>query len=124
MSRRRANTKLPAPFLQHIVLRDDVLERKSGDPCDLPWLDQDVFELRFTTPVTFLVSENDIGKSTLVEAIAALSGYDEAGGGKGYRPVDHARAIDQSGAGLADALRASWLPKVTNDMVCLRRSFS
>ena len=88
--------------------------RKSGYPYDLPWLDRDAFELRFTTPVTILIGENGTGKSTLVEAIAALSGYDEAGGGKGYRPVDHSRAVDQSGAELAEALRASWLPKVTN----------
>ncbi len=114
MSRRRPITKLPAPFLQRIVLRDDVIEGKSGYPYDLPWLDREGFELRFTTPVTILVGENGTGKSTLVEAIAALSGYDEAGGGKGYRPVDHARAIDQSGAGLADVFRASWLPKVTS----------
>ncbi|MEZ5798416.1 MAG: HIT domain-containing protein [Paracoccaceae bacterium] len=29
---------------------------------------------------------------TLLEALAALAGYDEAGGGKGYRAVDHAGA--------------------------------
>lgn len=114
MSRRRRATRLPAPFLQRIVLREDVMGGKSGYPYDLPWLDCEAFELRFTTPVTILVGENGTGKSTLVEAIAALSGYDEAGGGKGYRPVDHARAIDQSGAGLAEVLRASWLPKVTS----------
>ncbi|WP_156461619.1 AAA family ATPase, partial [Aliiruegeria sabulilitoris] len=74
MSRRRANTKLPAPFLQRIVLRDDIMARKSGYPYDFPWLDSDAFELRFTTPVTILIGENGTGKSTLVEAIAALSG--------------------------------------------------
>ncbi|WP_425074716.1 AAA family ATPase [Sagittula sp. S175] len=90
------------------------MARKSGYPYDLPWLDRKAFELRFTTPVTILIGENGTGKSTLVEAVAALSGYDEAGGGKGYRPVDHERAVDTSGAELAEALRASWLPKVTN----------
>ena len=114
MSRRRANTKLPAPFLKRIVLRDDVMADKSGYPFDLPWLQNDGFELRFSTPVTILIGENGTGKSTLVEAIAALSGYDEAGGGQGYRPVDHSRALDESGARLADTFRASWLPKVTN----------
>lgn len=114
MSRRRAPTKLPAPFLQRLVVREDVMAEKSGYPFDLPWLREGGFELQFSTPVTILVGENGTGKSTLVEAIAALSGYDEAGGGKGYRPVDHSRALDKSGAQLADALRGSWLPKVTD----------
>ena len=84
-----------------------------GDyPFNLPWLDGD-FVLDFSTPVTIIVGENGTGKSTLIEAVAALCGYDEAGGGKGYRPMDHSRAVDRSGALLASALRAAWLPKVT-----------
>jgi predicted ATPase len=59
------------------------------------------------------VGENGSGKSTLLEGIAALAGFDEAGGGKGYRPVDHSRALEAMGGRLAQALRASWLPKVT-----------
>ena len=42
-----------------------------------------------TAPITIIVGENGTGKSTLLEGIAVLAGYDEAGGGKGYRPVDH-----------------------------------
>jgi len=64
--------------------------------------------------VTIVVGENGTGKSTLLEGIAALAGYDEAGGGKGYRPVDHSEAIEAMGGRLAQALRASWLPKITN----------
>lgn len=82
-------------------------------PFNLPWL-TDGFTLDFTVPVTIIVGENGTGKSTLVEAIAALAGYDEAGGGKGYRPVDHSSALAASGSPLAAALRAAWLPKVTN----------
>ncbi|MEP4475607.1 MAG: AAA family ATPase, partial [Lentilitoribacter sp.] len=62
-------------------------------------------------------------KSTLIEAIAALSGYDETGGGKGYRPVDHSKAIDKSGSELADVLHGSWLPKVTNGWFFKAESF-
>ena len=114
MSRRKVNTNLPAPFLKRLVVREEVMADKSGYPFDLLWLRQGAFKLEFSTPVTILVGENGTGKSTLVEAIAALSGYDEAGGGKGYRPVDHSRALDKSGAQLADALRGGWLPKMTN----------
>jgi predicted ATPase len=59
----------------------------------------------------------------LLEGIAALAGYDEAGGGKGYMPVDHSRAIEATGGRLADALRASWLPKVTSGWFFRAESF-
>ena len=42
-----------------------------------------------------------------------LAGYDEAGGGKGYRPVDHSNALEKMGGELSTALRASWLPRIT-----------
>lgn len=109
----RRDTRLPAPFLQRLTLRDRSLPTPRSYPFTLPWLHDD-FELTFTEPVTIIVGENGTGKSTLIEAIAALSGYDEAGGGKGYAPVNHERAIDRSGAALGDALRGGWLPKVTD----------
>ena len=123
MARRKTGTNLPSPFLQRLSLRPDVMAGKSGYPFDLPWLQDGAFELRFTTPVTIIVGENGTGKSTLIEAIAALSGYDEAGGGKGYRPVDHSDAIDKSGAALADAIRAGWLPKITDGWFFKAESF-
>ncbi|WP_339758843.1 AAA family ATPase [uncultured Hoeflea sp.] len=109
----KRQTRLPAPYLKRLTLYDDDIAGKTGYPFDLPWLRNDDFDLRFTTPVTIIVGENGTGKSTLVEAIAALCGFDEAGGGKGYRPVDHDRALDKSGAALAEMLRGAWLPKVT-----------
>ena len=65
----------------------------------------------------------DRGKSTLLEGIAALAGYDEAGGGKGYRPVDHSRAVEAMGGTLGEALRASWLPKITSGWFFRAESF-
>ena len=53
-----------------------------------------------------------------------MSGYDEAGGGKGYRPVDHSGAHRQKRApALANALRASWLPKITDGWFFKAESF-
>jgi predicted ATPase len=123
MARKSRDTRLPSPFLKRIWVADGALDSSRGYPFDLPWLRGGDFSLEFTTPVTVIVGENGTGKSSLVEAIAALAGYDEAGGGKGYRPVDHSGAIDKSGAGLAETLRASWLPKVTTGWFFRAESF-
>lgn len=112
MARSRRGTSLPAPYLRDVSLRPDA-ERAVGYPFDLPWLRDDAFGIEFSEPVTIVVGENGTGKSTLIEALAALAGYDEAGGGKGYRPVDHSRARETGGGALAKALRAAWLPKLT-----------
>lgn len=121
MPRKQYQTKLDAPYLKRLSLLPDKMCK--GYPFNLPWLADPDFELSFRQPVTIIVGENGTGKSTLIEAIAALSGYDEAGGGKGYRPVDHSSALDKSGSRLADALRAGWLPKVTNGWFFKAESF-
>lgn len=123
MARKSRGTNLPSPFLRRITLVDEATARSNDYPFNLPWLQAEEFELRFTTPITIIVGENGTGKSTLIEAIATLCGYDEAGGGKGYRPVDHSNAIDKSGAGLAEAIRAEWMPKVTSGWFFKAESF-
>lgn len=45
--------------------------------------------LKFTTPVTFFVGENGTGKSTLLEAIAALSRFPVSGGGRNELGAEH-----------------------------------
>ncbi len=123
MARRKYGTNLPAPFLKNLKIVSEQFAGKKGYPFNLPWLDQGRFELEFTSPVTIIIGENGTGKSTLIEAIAALSGYDESGGGKGYMPVDHSKAIDKSGAELSEVLRGAWLPKVTNGWFFKAESF-
>lgn len=122
MARKPNTTSLPAPFLRRVSLIADRLPESRDYPFNLSWLGAD-WEFEFTEPVTILVGENGTGKSTLLEAVAALAGYDEAGGGKGYRPVDHSRAVDKSGSALADALRGAWLPKVTRGWFFRAESF-
>ncbi len=114
MARRPHKTNLPSPYLKRVAWARPDEARPSVYPFSLPFLKDPEWELEFTTPVTIIVGENGAGKSTIIEALAALAGYDEAGGGKGYMPVDHSRALDTSGAGLAGHLRGAWLPKITN----------
>ena len=42
-------------------------------------------ELRFSKPVTFLVGENGVGKSTLIEALAVAMGFNAEGGTKNFQ---------------------------------------
>lgn len=110
---RARTSRLPAPYLKRVWLDPDAVADTDAYPFCLPFL-RGEFELSFERAITIVVGENGTGKSTLLEGIAAMAGYDEAGGGKGYRPVDHSRARETMGGWLATALRASWLPKVTN----------
>ncbi|KTT71541.1 AAA family ATPase [Sphingomonas endophytica] len=105
-------TKLPPPYLKQVRLRDDVPIDRTRYPYNLPLLRDDDFVLHFDRSITIMVGENGVGKSTLLEGIAAIAGFDEAGGGPGYRPLDHSTAIEWNGDRLQDILRASWLPKV------------
>ncbi len=123
MSRGRSRPiNLPAPYLKHVWIDTDKVPDPAAYPFCLPFL-QKGFDLRFDHAITIIVGENGTGKSTLLEGIAALAGYDEAGGGKGYRPVDHSRALEVMGGSLAKALRASWLPKITNGWFFRAESF-
>ena len=119
---RRTQTRLPAPYLRRIWLDREAVPDADAYPWCLPFLRED-FELSFDRPITIIVGENGTGKSTLLEGIAVLAGYDEAGGGKGYRPVDHSLAREATGGRLSSALRASWLPKVTDGWFFRAESF-
>lgn len=122
MAKQKRDIDLPAPYLKRIWLDPDRIDDREAYPFCLPFLSGD-FELRFERAITIIVGENGTGKSTLLEGIAALAGYDGAGGGKGYRPVDHSRAIEVEGGELSDALRASWLPKITKGWFFRAESF-
>ena len=122
MSRRNRKSRLPAPYLKRIWVDSARVPDRDAYPFCLPFM-RDGFELSFDRSITIIAGENGTGKSTLLEGIAKLAGYDEAGGGKGYMPVDHSNAIEVMGGGLSEALRASWLPKVTNGWFFRAESF-
>src|SRR5262245_21680360 len=121
-SKRNRPINLPAPYLKRIWLDTERIEDRAAYPFCLPLL-QDDFELSFERAITIIVGENGTGKSTLLEGIAVLAGYDEAGGGKGYMPVDHSEAVERMGGQLSKALRASWLPRVTHGWFFRAESF-
>jgi predicted ATPase len=120
--RRNRPINLPAPYLKRVWLDASRVSDPAAYPFCLPFL-QAEFELAFDYSITIIAGENGTGKSTLLEGIAALAGYDEAGGGKGYRPVDHSQALEAMGGRLSQALRASWLPKITNGWFFRAESF-
>jgi predicted ATPase len=121
-SRRNRPINLPAPYLKRLWLEPSRIADRKAYPFCLPFLGDD-FELSFDRSITIIVGENGTGKSTLLEGIAVLAGYDEAGGGKGLRAVDHSNAIEVMGGGLSNALRASWMPKITNGWFFRAESF-
>jgi predicted ATPase len=121
-SRRKREINLPAPYLRRLWLDPSRIADRKAYPFCLPYL-QDDFELSFDSVITIIVGENGTGKSTLLEGIAVLAGYDEAGGGKGYMPVDHSKALEKMGGQLSKALRASWLPKISNGWFFRAESF-
>ena len=113
---------MPAPYLRRIWLDPSRIDDRAAYPFCLPFL-RDEFDLNFDRSITIIAGENGTGKSTLLEGIAVLAGYDEAGGGKGYMPVDHSNAVEAMGGKLSSAFRASWLPKVTNGWFFRAESF-
>jgi len=122
MAKRNRDINLPAPYLKRLRLDPARVSDREVYPFCLPFL-QDEFSLSFERAITIIVGENGTGKSTLLEGIAVLAGYDEAGGGKGYAPVDHSWALEKMGGQLSKALRASWLPKITNGWFFRAESF-
>jgi predicted ATPase len=121
-SRRKRDIRMPAPYLRRVWLDPSRVPDREAYPFCLPFL-HDEFELSFDRPITIIAGENGAGKSTLLEGIAVLAGYDEAGGGKGYRPVDHSNASETMGGELSEALRAAWLPKITKGWFFRAESF-
>jgi len=121
-SRRKREINLPAPYLRRVWLEPSRIADRAAYPFCLPFL-HDNFELNFDRSITIIVGENGTGKSTLLEGVAVLAGYDEAGGGKGYMPVDHSHAMEKMGGQLSNALRAGWLPKITNGWFFRAESF-
>lgn len=122
MARRQRFTSLPPPFLKRVWLELDRDADRAGYPLNLP-LFRHGFDLDFDQAITIIVGENGVGKSTLLEGIAVLAGFDEGGGGPGYRAVDHSGARERGVAELRWRLKGAWLPQVKSGWFFRAESF-
>jgi predicted ATPase len=109
-------TGLGAPFLRNI--RSDA-ERLHGTefPFNVPAFRHGI-ALDLTTTVTFFVGENGTGKSTLLEALAEICGFNPEGGNR-----DHHRQGREDRSELAQALRLSWMPRMPEGFFMRAESF-
>jgi len=101
---------LAPPFLKRITLLPNQVVRAQFPFTRFPRLLADNFTLKFSKSITFFTGENGTGKSTVLEAIAKLCGFHIGGGGSEHQLHETA---ERSASFLADALRPSWLPKVS-----------
>ena len=105
-----------APFLRSVMSLPDKID-PSRYPFNVLAFAKGI-DLTFTRKVTFFVGENGSGKSTLLEAIAECCGFNPEGGNR-----DHHRAVFADRSALAQALRLSWQPKVTEGFFMRAESF-
>jgi len=90
------------PYLARLQLKEGA-EVGGEYPFSLPLIR--CLDIEFTAPVTFFVGENGTGKSTVIEAIAAVCKLPVSGGGRNELAGNH--GPDTSSA-LARALRPSF----------------
>jgi predicted ATPase len=117
MSRRYVKSNLPPPFLKRLSF---IEERVKADefPFTVPAFQRGKLVLDFERPISIIVGENGTGKSTLLEGIAAQCGFNLSGGNR-----NHLYAGDVNSSPLSDALRLSWLPKITRGFFMRAESF-
>lgn len=90
------------PYLVRLQLKETAT--KSGEfPFIIPVVRG--LDIEFTSPVTFFVGENGTGKSTVIEAIAALCKLPVSGGGRNELAGNHGPDTSST---LAQALRPSF----------------
>ncbi len=115
--RRTARARLAgAPFLRRIQTLPEKID-PTNYPFDIPVFSRSI-DLTLSSKVTFFVGENGSGKSTLLEALAEVCGFNPEGGNR-----DHHRATFAERSPLAQALRLSWQPKVTEGFFLRAESF-
>jgi predicted ATPase len=105
-----------APFLRRIESLPEKIDQ-TRFPFNIRAFSHGI-DLAIGSKVTFFVGENGSGKSTLLEALAECCGFNPEGGNR-----DHHRATFADRSPLAQALRLSWRPKVTEGFFMRAESF-
>jgi predicted ATPase len=120
MKQRRKPSTRPrrtgAPFLHRVESLPDKFD-PTRYPFNIRAFSRGI-NLEFRSTVTLFVGENGSGKSTLLEALAECCGFNPEGGNR-----DHHRATFADRSALAQALRLSWFPKVTEGFFLRAESF-
>jgi len=104
------------PYLVRLQLKEGAADG-SEYPFSLPLIR--CLDIEFTSPVTFFVGENGTGKSTVIEAIAALCRLPVSGGGRNELSGTHG---PDTFSPLAAALRPSFRQR-PSDAYFLRAEF-
>lgn len=104
-------------FLRGLELVRTAVNNTNSYPFSIPALNS-LDSISFRTNVSFFVGENGSGKSTLLEAIAYQCGFNSAGGGR-----NNNYDVEASQSSLGDAIRLSWLPKITNGFFLRAETF-
>jgi predicted ATPase len=105
------------PYLLGLKVLTDRMPVEPGYPFTLPFVAE--LDLKIQSPVVFLVGENGTGKSTLIEAIAALCRFPVSGGGRNELADQHGPERESL---LARVLRPSFRKRPT-DGYFLRAEF-
>jgi predicted ATPase len=105
-----------APFLLRIESLPEKIDRTEY-PFTVRAFSQGI-NLALRSAVTFFVGENGSGKSTLLEALAECCGFNPEGGSR-----DHHRATFADRSALAQAIKLTWRPKITEGFFMRAESF-
>lgn len=104
-------------YLREISIRYRNIQDRERYPFNIPAI-RSLDRMSLKRNVTFFVGENGTGKSTLLEAIAYQYGFHTAGGSR-----NHLYDLESSDSALGDAIRLSWMPKVSQGFFLRAESF-
>lgn len=104
-------------YLKEVSIMRENIKSFDHYPFSIPAI-KSFYQIEFKSNVTFFVGENGSGKSTLLEAIAYQCGFNTAGGSR-----NNLYDVPASESALADYIKLSWMPKITNGFFLRAESF-
>lgn len=104
-------------YLKEVSIIRENIRSFDHYPFSIPAI-KSFYQIELKSNVTFFVGENGTGKSTLLEAIAYQCGFNTAGGSR-----NNLYDVPASESALADYIKLSWMPKITNGFFLRAESF-